>query len=227
MSNTVIKILFIIFICSSCASEKNRVILNYKPYIETSKEGFVALNEIKENSKSFERENFSFELEEDYEIEQDLVNDLQNINERKFFSNLGKRIKIDHVYSYPLKNFKITSFYGKRTHPINGKIHFHKGVDLKSKSDKIYSIKEGRVVISRFSKTYGNIIAIRHANGLTSIYAHNKVNYVKKGEFVKRNKLIGIIGNTGYVTGKHLHFELRKYNKNINPMKFFDKKIIN
>ena len=230
MSTIIIKKIIILstfILISACASDKSRVLLNYKPFIEDKKEGFVALKDIKNKSKTFNRDEFYFELEEDEEIEKDLMDDLQNENERKFFTNLGKRIKIDNVYSYPLKNFKVTSFYGKRTHPINGRVHFHKGIDLKSKNGKIYSIKEGRVIISRFSKTYGNIIAIRHANGLTSIYAHNKINYVKKGDFVKRNKVIGIIGSTGYVTGKHLHFELRKYNKNIHPMKFFNKKIIN
>lgn len=226
--NKLIYLLLSILILS-CSTSKKRVIVNYQPYTNEKRKGIELENykDLKVNQKEESISYDEFELEIDKELEDELILEYRNENEKSFYDDLGTKIKIDYVFSYPLKKFKITSHYGKRNHPINKKVHFHRGVDLKSSNKKIYAIKEGKVIISKYSKTYGNIVAIRHANGLTSLYAHNKVNYVKKGTFVKRNQVIGIMGNTGYVTGEHLHFELRKYNKNINPLNFFRKKIIN
>ena len=222
------KYFIVLFLLMSCSTSPKKVLLDYQPFSEEEEKRKykISLFDIKEESMSFRRDNFQHEMIYDEELENDLYEEYKTENEKNFFSNLGKKIKIDVIFSLPLKRYEITSTYGTRVHPIRKKSHFHKGVDLKSKNQNIYAIKEGRVIISKFSKTYGNIIAIRHANGLTSLYAHNKINYVKKGDYIKRNQVIGVIGSTGYVTGKHLHFELRKYNQNIDPLKFFRKKII-
>lgn len=208
----------------SCSTNNKRVFVNYVPYDSSNsieKDNKIDLNNV---ISSHREENFDYEIEPDvdFDIENEIDHEMeQNVND--FYSGLGKRIKIDLIYSYPVKGYKITSFYGMRTHPVHGKKQFHKGIDLKGNS-KIHSIKEGKVIVSKKSKTYGNIIAIRHPDDIVSLYAHNQVNYVKKGDYVKRNQVIALMGSTGYVTGKHLHFEIRNGKQNINPITFFKKK---
>lgn len=216
--------IIIFFNLLSCSGSPTRVIVEYIPF-DKEVENYIKIN--KEITQINEDPLIHPELERDLEMELEIEEDMRSQSEKDFFSNLGERIKIDYVYSYPLKNFRITSHFGIRNHPIKGVNQKHNGVDLTSKNKNIFSIKEGKVIYSRYSKTYGNIIAIRHPENIISIYAHNKENYVKKGQYVKRNQIIGIIGNTGSVTGTHLHFEIRKGSSYLNPIDFFKNKIIN
>lgn len=217
-----INLIFLILFFS-CSTSKKRVFVNYVPYDQKENiDKTKKLSLIQFETNEFVEENYEVEPDIDFEIENEIEHEMeQNVND--FYSGLGKKIKVDLIFSYPVKNYKITSYYGMRKHPVHGKKQFHKGIDLKGNS-KIHSIKEGKVIISKKSKTYGNIIAIRHPNNIVSLYAHNHINYVKKGDYVKRNQVIALMGSTGYVTGKHLHFEIRNGKQNINPIIFFKKK---
>lgn len=88
----------------------------------------------------------------------------------------------------------------------------HKGVDLVGKKSKhIYPINNGTVVrVSYDSGGYGNYVIVDHGNKYWSLYAHMKTVYVKKGQSVNKNTIIGIEGSTGHSTGSHLHLEVRK-----------------
>ena len=86
----------------------------------------------------------------------------------------------------------------------------HQGVDLPLKmGTPVYSAFEGKVRVSRYTKGYGNLIVVRHSNGLETFYGHLSERKVKSGEWVNAGDIIGLGGSTGRSTGPHLHFETR------------------
>jgi Membrane proteins related to metalloendopeptidases len=121
----------------------------------------------------------------------------------------------------PLKaNYRVTSNFGTRIHPITGKKHTHTGIDLAVPSGTpIYAAEAGVVILSQYSSGYGNCIIIDHGNGLWTLYAHirNGGLLVSEGDSVKRGDLIAEVGSTGNSTGPHLHFEVRKNEVAVNP----------
>ena len=112
-----------------------------------------------------------------------------------------------------------TSSFGYRTDPITGEQKLHKGMDFKAKyGESVFAAAAGKVIFAGVSGGYGNLIQIRHANGYLSYYGHLSKVLVKQGHKVRRGELIGKVGATGRVTGPHLHFEIRKNGKAINPL---------
>lgn len=132
----------------------------------------------------------------------------------------GKKIPLFYgsynCYSFPCEGIK-TSGFGKRW----GKQHY--GIDLGgNKGDLIYEAFDGVVRYSRYNNGgYGNLIVIRHYNGLETYYAHLSELYVKPGTKVKAGEIIGRMGSTGHSTGDHLHFEIRILGYPINPELLF------
>jgi len=112
--------------------------------------------------------------------------------------------------------------------PVSGTIHsgfgprgasFHDGVDIAApEGTPIRAIEYGEVVYSDQLRGYGNIVIIRHAGGLVSVYAHNQANLVREGQQVARGEVIAKVGSTGRVTGPHLHFEIRRNNAAQDPL---------
>ena len=120
-------------------------------------------------------------------------------------------------WCFPLPGAKVTSPYGKR-----GKRN-HSGVDIKTKDrDSIYAAFDGEVVFSKPYHGYGNLVRIKHANGLETYYSHNSENLVKEGQHVKAGQVIALVGQTGRATTPHLHFEIRVNGKTRNPADYFD-----
>jgi hypothetical protein len=116
---------------------------------------------------------------------------------------------------------KINSAYSTRTDPITGEQRHHNGVDLKAKyGDAVYSAAGGKVTFTGVSGGYGNLIIIAHGNGMTTYYGHLSKIYMKTGQKVRRGVLIGRVGATGRVTGPHLHFEIRKNGRAMDPLLF-------
>ena len=120
---------------------------------------------------------------------------------------------------YPLPGAKVISPYKN-----NRGSHRHTGVDLKTKAnDPIYAVGDGVVTMSKNYSGYGKCIIIKHADGTEKLYAHNSKNYVKEGEKVKSGQKIALTGRTGRATTEHLHFEVRKNGKPVNPMPLLEK----
>lgn len=111
---------------------------------------------------------------------------------------------------------KITSHYGSR----NGKKH--DGVDISvPKGTPIKAAASGVVLFSgRSFNDYGKMIVIKHNSDFSTVYAHNSENIVEEGNDVKKGQVIGRVGNSGNASGYHLHFEVRKEEKPINPLFF-------
>jgi len=115
----------------------------------------------------------------------------------------------------------VTSRFGHRTDPINGKKGFHSGVDIRGRyGQKIMATADGIVTKSFINGSYGHYVEISHGNGYTTKFAHMKKRLVKRGEKVKRGQTIGTVGSSGRSTGPHLHYEICLNKKPLNPAKF-------
>ncbi len=119
-------------------------------------------------------------------------------------------------------SYYISSNYGYRTDPFTNQRKYHAGVDLAaSRGTPVHSTGKGRVTYAAYSRGgYGNVVKIDHGYGFVSIYAHlNKIN-VRKGQTLERGAVIGEVGSTGRSTGAHLHYEIQKEGKPVNPFKY-------
>ena len=125
----------------------------------------------------------------------------------------------------PINRGWISSYYGMRTNPFTGKLQFHKGMDFASKSgSNVLSVAGGVVTWSSKRYGYGNLVEINHGNGYVTRYGHNKKNLVQVGDTVKKGQIISLMGSTGRSTGPHVHFEVLKNGRQINPHKFVQKR---
>lgn len=116
---------------------------------------------------------------------------------------------------------RLTSEFGPREHPITGHRHKHSGIDLAARAGTaIYPLRAGTVVTSGWRGGYGNVVVVRHDDGVETLYGHNAKNLVKPGDRVDGTTPMALIGSTGNATGPHLHFEVRRANVAINPIPF-------
>ena len=122
----------------------------------------------------------------------------------------------------PINNAKVTSsFSGRRKHPVLGFTRAHKGVDFRAPTGTpIPSAGAGRVVARGSNRGHGNFVKIRHNSSFETLYAHLSkfAKNVKVGTVVKQGQIIGYAGATGIATGPHLHYEVIKDGKHVNPM---------
>lgn len=131
-----------------------------------------------------------------------------------FTLNLNKEIS---KFVYPLPDGKYSSGYGSRGRG------FHSGVDLLQAAGKpILAAFDGVVRISKPYAGYGNVVVLRHSNGLETVYSHNTKNMVAPGQFVKAGDQIATVGRTGTATANHLHFEVRILGQTIDPQLLID-----
>ncbi len=130
-------------------------------------------------------------------------------------SNIGNFI-------WPVRG-RVTSPFGARV--LNGRTEFHTGIDIGAPTGtNIVAAESGLVSYTGYMRGYGNIVIIRHNGGYSTVYAHNSVNLVKKGQSVKKGNIIGKVGKTGNATGPHLHFEVRSIGKPCNPLPYLQNK---
>jgi len=122
--------------------------------------------------------------------------------------------------SVPAPGADITSRFGQRKDPFLGRLAFHSGIDFRTRTGtSVRASGAGTVVSAGRSGGYGNMVEIDHGHGLTSRYAHLSKVLVKKGQRVMAGDVVAKSGNTGRSTGPHLHYEIRKNGKAINPMR--------
>lgn len=119
-------------------------------------------------------------------------------------------------------NGAITSRFGSRANPFTGKgKESHSGIDFKGRTGApIRATAKGRVVFAGTQNGYGKVVRVRHGNGYETLFAHlSKIN-VKVGQRLKAGDVLGLLGSTGRSTGPHLHYEVIKRGKRLNPEKF-------
>ncbi len=153
--------------------------------------------------------------EDDGEEEKPKDNPYLDGTETVFSSGMIFPLKCSGVY--------ISSPYGMRTHPTTGEYKLHTGTDFCASGingKTVYAVKDGKVIYAQKHKAYGNFVIIDHGNGISSCYAHMQDGSmrVSVGDKVLQGQPIGKVGDTGYSTAPHLHFEIRIDGSTTNPM---------
>ena len=121
----------------------------------------------------------------------------------------------------PVEDGWLSSRYGKRNDPFTGKQDFHKGLDFAGKKgSEVIAVGDGVVSWAGKKSGYGQLIEINHGNGYSTRYGHNQSHMVKVGDTVKKGQQIALMGSTGRSTGPHVHFEVLRNGKKVNPSGF-------
>lgn len=157
------------------------------------------------------------------EIEQ-LTEDVYSVNVFKHIADtfqMSITELADYPVIFPVKKPVISSGYGRRYHPIYRVRKFHTGVDFADvKGTPVCSTGNGIVTRKGYNSGYGYFIEIEHTGSFRSFYAHLSKTMVNVGDTVKITQQIGCVGNTGVTTGSHLHYEIRKGKRFLNPIEW-------
>ena len=138
-----------------------------------------------------------------------------------YFDDKGRSAK-KTLMRTPIDGARLSSSFGNRKHPILGYNKMHKGVDFAApRGTPIYAAGDGVVDYAGWNGGYGKYVRIRHNGEYSTAYAHMKAikKGVGKGKRVRQGQVIGYLGSTGRSTGPHLHYEILKNKKQVNPMK--------
>lgn len=147
---------------------------------------------------------------------------IYTINEFRLVAD-SLQLSIDELCNYPvifpIKNpQRISSGFGWRYHPVYRVRRFHTGIDIpETKGTPVYATGNGVVIRKGYNSGYGNFIEIRHAGGFHSFYAHLSKTMVNAGDSISIAEQIACVGSTGVATGCHLHYEVRKGKRFLNP----------
>lgn len=192
--------------------------------LEIALEAKLALVKRLSNDEALYAQTIEDQKREDREVEA-LIKRKQE--EAKKAAEEAARAKQQVVYTggvvaWPLSGYSyISSGYGPRTSPINGKSEFHTGIDIPAPTSTAISAAEGGTVIYSGSKGgYGLCVIVDHGNGMSTLYAHCSKLLVSEGDKVTRGQTIAKVGSTGNSTGPHLHFEVRIGGVHKNPTNY-------
>lgn len=153
-------------------------------------------------------------------LKQQIKETIETVGEIKDYLSQERDLYLATPMGWPVEG-RITSRFGKRIHPIRGGNDFHTGVDIStSPGDPVRASADGIVTFSGWSGANGNLVAIEHGFGYSTFYAHNRETAVNVGQVVKRGDVIAYVGSTGSSTGPHLHYEIWKEGKIVNPKPF-------
>ena len=189
-----------------------------KPNVSFSNGGSIDIESITKVSENKAEEKQSYETS-------DSMTPMEAIRHK----NSGTLSYIKSNYAPMVGKYEQTSNFGMRTHPISGKYKMHSGIDLAPRGDTstpaATAIKSGKVVgVNTMGSGYGNNITIETEDGYRVSYAHldSVDSNLKAGDTVKAGQQIGVVGSTGNSTGNHLHVEVSKDGKKIDPNTYFD-----
>lgn len=178
-----------------------------------------------------------WQISRDYDIPLNLLLQLNDTSSRRL--KVGQKVKLpisdastlekyyalrselqSKRFKRPL-NGRYTDRFGKRVHPITGRPNYHKGQDIAAPTGtSIRAARSGRVTFAGKMKGYGRLVIIRHSGGFSTWYGHCSRLIVKSGQRVKMGQLIAKVGQSGLATGPHLHFEIRKGGRPLDPLKY-------
>jgi murein DD-endopeptidase MepM/ murein hydrolase activator NlpD len=135
---------------------------------------------------------------------------------------LGRQLSLDIKPSgRPVREGYISSYFGERMDPFNGEDAFHKGVDFAGDAGAdVLAVASGIVTWAGPREGYGNLVELNHGNGYVTRYAHGARTLVTVGDEVERGQAVAVVGSSGRSTGPHVHFEVLKDGRQIDPMAF-------
>jgi murein DD-endopeptidase MepM/ murein hydrolase activator NlpD len=126
-----------------------------------------------------------------------------------------------HPEGRPVANGFISSYFGERTDPLDGREAFHKGVDFAGTAgSQVVSVAAGVVTWAGERAGFGKLVEINHGDGYVTRYAHNERTLVSVGQTVKRGQPVALMGSTGRSTGPHVHFEVVRNGRPVDPLTF-------
>ncbi|MFL0796820.1 MAG: M23 family metallopeptidase [Cellvibrionaceae bacterium] len=132
-----------------------------------------------------------------------------------------KHLKDVFIAGRPVKKGWMSSRFGRRTDPFSGRIAWHSGVDFAGKrGSDIVAVAAGVITWSAKRHGYGLMVEVNHGNGYSTRYAHNQSNNVKVGDVVKKGQIISKMGSSGRSTGPHVHFEVYKNGRAVDPASY-------
>lgn len=132
--------------------------------------------------------------------------------------NLSSQIVPD---GRPVTQGWISSYFGQRTDPFTGRNAYHRGIDFAGPAgSQVVAVASGVVTYAKDRFGYGKTVEINHGNGYVTRYAHNQRVLVNPGDTIQKGQSIALIGSTGRSTGPHLHFEVLKQGRAVDPMSF-------
>jgi murein DD-endopeptidase MepM/ murein hydrolase activator NlpD len=134
------------------------------------------------------------------------------------FDSVSKQLILGEYFRRPAWG-RITSYYGFRKDPWTKRRGFHNGLDIANrKNSYIYAAAPGKVIYAGWTWPLGNTVKIRHTSGYVTVYGHCNKILVKKNAWVAAGRVIALMGSTGRSTGNHLHYEVRRYGRTVNPI---------
>lgn len=155
------------------------------------------------------------------------------IADRQVQLNLLSTLMFDQQFRYdsspsglPTSSGWVSSHYGMRVDPFTGEEAWHNGIDIAGREGSpVLAVASGVVTYTDQSSTYGNVIEITHDSGLVTLYAHNKQLFVELGEVVRKGQEIAAMGTTGRSTGPHVHFEVYKNGRSVDPASYIQRTV--
>jgi len=181
---------------------------------------------------TIEKNDNLFKISSRYGVKWQKIADVNNVKSDNIYSGMklfipeSKMTKFEKNQYEDVQDFlwpvngKLTSYFGPRIDPFKGIYSYHTGIDIRNDmGTPIKSVKDGTVIFTGFDDIYGNNVILKHSDGYTTRYAHLQTILVKKGDFKTQKSILATMGSTGRSTGSHLHFEVRKYGKLLDPLK--------
>ncbi|MCX5750489.1 MAG: peptidoglycan DD-metalloendopeptidase family protein [Candidatus Saganbacteria bacterium] len=194
--------------------EMAEVIVDRKEVIAKSAQEKQRLYEsLRQRRQEYERRVAELE-ESSFELEKLIT---KSTTERR---KAGKKAVSTGKFEWPLRG-RLTSYFGYRRSPFWGGRNFHTGLDIAAPyGSSIMAADGGEVIFSGWWDGYGKAVVIDHGDGLSTVYGHMSRIYADNGSKIGKGEVIGLVGSTGYSTGPHLHFEVRKNGKPTDPLKW-------
>lgn len=133
----------------------------------------------------------------------------------------SRELALARPHAWPSEGGSLSSHFGQRNDPFTGRRSFHKGVDIANRyGAPVLAASRGVVVYAGRHRDYGYMVEVEHGYGYRTRYAHLSSVVVKPGDEVKDGQMVGRVGSSGRSTGPHLHFEVYRFGKLLNPSKF-------
>ena len=147
---------------------------------------------------------------------------MESIGEIKDYLSQQRDLYMSTPKGWPVDG-QVSSSYGYRLHPKTGARDFHSGMDIAADPGlPVKATADGIVSYAGWSGGSGNLVALEHGFGFSTFFAHNRLVAVKVGQKVKRGDILGYVGSTGNSTGPHLHYEVWKEGKALDPITFVE-----